>query len=553
MNDRTEPDWGHLPHDPVAFFELNSGYERRDLKRAYNRLLRIYKPEKRPEEFQKLRAAYEQLDNGLRYGEAATKHVDAATYEWNTEPRKPAGKTAQDVHQTPDKVPIHKRVLTETPASIYAELAKQKRRTPYDYFAMAVLSDALPNPKSSRFVQALLAGLKEFPDEQGLYALLYQYFREPLPLKQIPGLLKATAKVVRTDRFYALTESLWDELIRKVPFSKFRKLLEECERSLRVYRPGSKLAFYMHILKPAMWKADPEWLDRMFGFIDENTDQMAFWMEYEIETLYRLRAYIENRTQLVSSHPLCQQMDQVLQDYCLKDAVEFDREMIECQVRIASSQREVMAAFPLNSKVDYDNMSLLWSWLSAEVAERSGAVTPTSPTDDDIDTEAEIGLKRRKMLRRMRSLMRSIEARTNASLLGRWWSTLQFMVGLMLLAGTYVLLFIGTMTLGLTFNLPLALVVPGACAVTAAGWWLNKGLGHLWMNYCLRMSRKCYQSIWRTEIYGFLSRTRQPLWEFTQALNVLPDNCSEYLPLINYCVMSDSGIDVYAQSQQFLS
>ena len=64
----SEPDWSLLPHQPEAFFELQDDYDRKDLKRRYNRLLKQYKPEKFPEEFQRIRAAFEQLDNQLRYG-----------------------------------------------------------------------------------------------------------------------------------------------------------------------------------------------------------------------------------------------------------------------------------------------------------------------------------------------------------------------------------------------------------------------------------------------------------------------------------------------------
>ena len=35
-----KPDWQLLPHDPQGFFGLADGFDRKDLKRSYNRLLR---------------------------------------------------------------------------------------------------------------------------------------------------------------------------------------------------------------------------------------------------------------------------------------------------------------------------------------------------------------------------------------------------------------------------------------------------------------------------------------------------------------------------------
>ncbi len=62
MSEPVEPDWNRLPHDPVGFFGLPDDFDRIALKRSYNALLKRYKPEKFPGEFQRIRMAYEQLD-----------------------------------------------------------------------------------------------------------------------------------------------------------------------------------------------------------------------------------------------------------------------------------------------------------------------------------------------------------------------------------------------------------------------------------------------------------------------------------------------------------
>src|SRR5262245_31227110 len=67
MNDE-QPDWSLLPGDPFAFFGLNEAFEREDLRRSYGRLIKRFRPETHPQEFQRIRAAYEQLDTRLRYG-----------------------------------------------------------------------------------------------------------------------------------------------------------------------------------------------------------------------------------------------------------------------------------------------------------------------------------------------------------------------------------------------------------------------------------------------------------------------------------------------------
>lgn len=72
-----EPDWQLLPRYPQKFFGLENSWERRDLKRAYNRLIKLYRPEKEPEKFRQIRAAYEQLTEELEWCESFEKEADA--------------------------------------------------------------------------------------------------------------------------------------------------------------------------------------------------------------------------------------------------------------------------------------------------------------------------------------------------------------------------------------------------------------------------------------------------------------------------------------------
>ena len=61
-------------------------HDRRELKRSYNALLRRYKPEKFPQEFQRIRAAYEQLEANMRYGQATSSFGSASELgDWQTE------------------------------------------------------------------------------------------------------------------------------------------------------------------------------------------------------------------------------------------------------------------------------------------------------------------------------------------------------------------------------------------------------------------------------------------------------------------------------------
>ena len=74
--DEREPAWELLPHQPRRFFELEPDFDKRELKRRYTRLIKRFKPERSPEEFQRIRAAYEELLDELRSGSRARPRFD---------------------------------------------------------------------------------------------------------------------------------------------------------------------------------------------------------------------------------------------------------------------------------------------------------------------------------------------------------------------------------------------------------------------------------------------------------------------------------------------
>lgn len=76
MSERSLPDdLAHWPEDPNELLGVSFGVTPRELRRAYNRLIRIYKPEQFPEQFRRIREAYEQL---LRIAEWYAPRIEAA-------------------------------------------------------------------------------------------------------------------------------------------------------------------------------------------------------------------------------------------------------------------------------------------------------------------------------------------------------------------------------------------------------------------------------------------------------------------------------------------
>jgi len=65
-----------MSDDPYAVLRLDRSAGAEDLRRAYFRLVRQYTPEAHPEEFKRIRAAYEALRSPLRRAELALLTFD---------------------------------------------------------------------------------------------------------------------------------------------------------------------------------------------------------------------------------------------------------------------------------------------------------------------------------------------------------------------------------------------------------------------------------------------------------------------------------------------
>lgn len=380
-------DWNLLPHAPQAFFGLSDAFDRKELKRAYNRLLRQFKPEKHPQEFQRIRGAYELLDNQLRYGAAATA---APEYRWQTDsvstPSNTDERPRQSVPMTagepalagagaakPAPAPLHAQIRQAPLASVYRQLAEKQHKLPYDFYALAVMSDVVHRKDGQQFLRWLLQGLSEHRHDRALMNLLYEYLRAPLPIEHASRLLVAISKTVRTDEFFPLTDSLWHRLLRERPFAEFRKTLEACEANLRDVGIDARLAFTVEILKGAIWVADAAWIDRAFTLIEENFDRVGFQLQNDLDLLEFLRRYIAGRPALAQASPLRRQLDEALREFFSGEQASRDRKVLQCQVRIASEPQATLEAFPITSDEDYSNFYLLWQYVSSDVAERHAA------------------------------------------------------------------------------------------------------------------------------------------------------------------------------------
>lgn len=79
-------DW---PEDPFRLLGIEQGADERSAKRAYTKLVRCYKPDHAPEAFQRVRAAYENVLNHIRYANLWGEPANQASDDGDSQPELP--------------------------------------------------------------------------------------------------------------------------------------------------------------------------------------------------------------------------------------------------------------------------------------------------------------------------------------------------------------------------------------------------------------------------------------------------------------------------------
>jgi len=552
-----QPSWDLLPNDPVGFFSLGESFDRKDLKRAYNRLLRRFKPEKHPAEFQRIRAAYEELDEDLRYHGGQTRQRVPVPKDWKTEEFGESTDPAEGAEKPP-AASLVDRLKTESPAAIFAELKVKPDKTPYDFYTLALLSDVVEKTATG-FGGWLIKGVAAHPSEGALKQLLHEYFRSPTAGNQagrvLLKLLPALAKAERTDSFYPLTEPAWQVVLRECSFEEFSAAFEQCEAELRDSHIVGRMAFLIQILKSAMWRDDDEtdqsWSARQFAFIEENFEAIPPWLEWDVDLLGLAREYLAVRSQFAAGSPLRGQMDAALRDYFSEAQEVGDRSVLACQMEILNNSDALLEEFPIEGADLFSQFYPLWAWATHDVAERQSIEQQTEVNENVWASRAD-------------ALLGRLEKACNNSWTGIKWSACLALrilgIGVALLLSA-ILTILVTLSVGnlISFGFGDAypalqgvlLVLAIVGAAIASLYYIKPILDQkIWFPLNGKFATKCYRDIWRREIFDFQKRSHVPD-QFFRAVFTHFAGKSATATWVNEFVQQDYAPALLASAQRF--
>ena len=374
-NSPPSPNWSLLPRDAEAFFGLEEGFDRKSLKRSYNALIRVYKPEKFPEEFQKIRAAYEQLDSQLRYGRRVTQSLQstAEASQWDDAGGVTPNPNAADSGSAADKAgklreqTVREKLKTQNPADVYKWLKAVENKGPYEYFALAALSDVIKN-EPTLYLKWLLTGLKFHSHDPGLMQLLKDFMLREHSDESLISMLVTTSQVISSDRYYYLTEKVWLNLLERLTFAKFKIVLERCEANLNIHRNEAQMVFYCELMKGCVLIADQKWLEQKFHLLQSASTDQFRGLHFDLDLLDTLKAYRQDY-QTHQDCSVCQRIHSAIKSYFMLDERQGDAAVIECQTYFADNAQSLLDAFPWGEE-NYSSMLMLWAYINYDVTER---------------------------------------------------------------------------------------------------------------------------------------------------------------------------------------
>ncbi len=335
-----------LPHDPVGFFVLEQGYDRRDLKRAYGVAIRQYKPETHPDEFRRVRDAYEQLEKQLRYGSRQQELSIAADTWTNSVPVKTTPAEPSEIKR--------ERTLSELalidPSAAAARLRTQVRRTPPDYYLAAVLADATEGKPTAKYLGRLIEGLVAFPSDPGLTMLATEYLRGGASDASDERTVEFVAKELRSPVFYMLTEPVWLRLVKKIPFGRFALLLQRCEQSIHQTDPVMRATFCLRLLQSAVWVAPPQWIDAMLSDLESHSIELDIARQNDLEFVAEIRQLLKLRASSPLRDPIREKLLKALRLACQAETGASLSKIVDLLAEIARDASGVQRAFPLGNE-----------------------------------------------------------------------------------------------------------------------------------------------------------------------------------------------------------
>ncbi|MCA8958116.1 MAG: hypothetical protein KDC87_18720 [Planctomycetes bacterium] len=369
LND-ADPPWERLPDDPLAFFGLDPDFDRAELRRRYTRLLRRFRPERAPEQFQLLRAAFEELETRLRMqADAPERAVDP---ERNPEPTPQRPPAAAGSPVVPRSVPPPRRC--DDPREELSLLRSQPEKSVDGWLRQAVLSYVLepavgPNP----FAATLVEGLRQHPGAPALTQPLDAHCQTPAAVCEATTLLPLLATLRDPRAFVDRTRSIWEACRSQLAWPELEALFDRCIQSFDDPLHPAFAELRVLVLRVGTFAADERWLEGQWRDLLDGVRRRGVEADDELRREELWREYGRARHTLANGTAVPAAIDRTLHALARGERAQADQLFTELRQRMMESPDEVLAAFPFPGTAAHEATCSLLELLRPEAARSSPA------------------------------------------------------------------------------------------------------------------------------------------------------------------------------------
>ncbi|PCJ60915.1 MAG: hypothetical protein COA79_07595 [Planctomycetota bacterium] len=532
------------------FFNLPDGFNKKDLKRSYNKYIKYFKPEKFPEEFQKIRKAYEEAIAFLRDGplhnipsddseDAILNDYSELSDEFGYDDIMEAANEKESEFRENISIEREKilALLDTKPIDEIYDSLKKNAHKPTHYYHLAIISDVIGNDEG--FVYWILKGIKRFGfDSENLGEILNEFVKKMKGENNWKNLILTFSDQCPASLFYQILSDMLSDFGHTLPMDEYIQFLEDCEASLDFNDDylSDKCYFYLKVIIEFSLKGDFAWLENKFNYIDQNQDLLsepAFEYFELISSLFAYREIVSLFSTQIRNNDLSDSISKCIDSFCTRDGIEMDKTFLSTLTVIEESGKDLIKFVPFD--VEHSYMELLFHIFFFIASNQSARL----PFEEDPEIKETIGEE-------IANVVHEVDKKTNASFLGSFWGifNLGYMAMLALIGMLPLLLFSVVNSSGIVLGIEL---------FWALGVWFiikPKFADVLRDKINISIAIRCYRKIWRPIVLKYLLTNRCPLGILLEGINSI-SNDEQNTPYLHMFMDSDSLLTMVSITSRF--
>ena len=296
------PDWSKLTQ-PHLFFGLGEEYTLEELKKAYKSFIKVFKPDIYPEEFKKIRKAYEELQQKLENIQYEKIIANAEAKESEELKNAPQAVSAFNNYEFADINSVNEHLLS-LPLS------------PRTCLYWASFSDVASSGHSHFYW--LIKGVQYLENHDYYYgSFIGQFVRSCKADASWLELLPELITNVKAPIFYHFLFPIFNQMIKDLNPEKVVQCLYLCEKKL-IYKGEyieQKQGLYLTLLGKVILTEKPELYLPLVEFLENYKSRMPDDQYNSLEFHQHLIEYVKEKKEFLSRHDLCKKLDELILTY----------------------------------------------------------------------------------------------------------------------------------------------------------------------------------------------------------------------------------------------